>query len=124
MPNVTDLISRPHIQSIFTNILAQHSSGPLEEEDSQALSPERHQVGISFEGFIHCIAQVAIKCALWPGSGYSEQVFALLQSMERSQGKSKIAKNGRCTTVIGPFRSTVKTPKKKKNSLPTSTIYS
>merc|ERR1711871_3570 len=110
---VPDLITRPFVRRIFSSMLTDYSSGPLQEEDSQVLSPEHHQPGISFEGFIHCIAHIAIKCALWPGSGPSEQVFALLQSMERSRGKSKIAKNGRCTTVIGPFRSTVKTPRKK-----------
>ena len=103
-------------------MLTQHNSGPSWEndEDMSILSPEKRQSGISFLGYLHCLAYMAIKSALWPDQPHSRhsrpsthhQVFALLQWMDRSNGKKKIARNGRCSAVIGPFRSTVKTPSK------------
>jgi hypothetical protein len=118
----SDLLSKPEARLIFGDVLPEHNSGSGEEDaDVGMLSPERHQAGLSFEGYLWCLAYMAIKSALWPqeprGNGdepsEEHQVFALLQWMDRSSGKKKIARNGRCSAIIGPFRSTVKTPKKK-----------
>ena len=118
-----DLLSKPEAKYIFGEVVSEHNSGSgYEDEDMGMSSPDKQKPGLSFEGYLWCLAYVAIESALWPiedkngsGPGPSEehQVFALLQWMDRSSGKKKLARNGRCSAVIGPFRSTVKTPRKK-----------
>ena len=109
-----DLLSKPEAKYIFGEVVSEHNSGSGDEDEDMGMSsPDKQKPGLSFEGYLWCLAYVAIESALWPiedkngsGPGPSEehQVFALLQWMDRSSGKKKLARNGRCSAVIGPFR--------------------
>ena len=135
---VPDLLSKQAAKAVYEDVLPGHSSGWGGEATAvggTSNSPDSkadQRPAMAFSGYMVCLSRIAIRSSLWPGGGQQEpaaaaggaggvggsgvdqhhQVFALLQWMDRSRGKAKIA-NGRCTSVIGPFRSTV-TPRRNK----------
>ncbi len=128
---VPDLLSKQAAKAVYEDVLPEYSSGWGGEATMVGGAPNSpdsktdQRPAMAFSGYMVCLSRIAIRSSLWPGAAgggggggggggvdHHHQVFALLQWMDRSRGKAKIA-NGRCTSVIGPFRSTV-TPRRNK----------
>ena len=96
---VPDLLAKQQIQEIYSYVLESHMN---------ACREDLREEGLSFACFLVALGRIAVVCSLWPEAQCTprHQVFALLQWLERSGGKKKMAQ-GRSTTVVQPFRSTV-----------------
>ena len=118
-----------------------HSNQDKNNMSFSKSSPESHP-GMSFQGFMICLSEIAIQSSLYDedledqdqnaindnidnidgnnnGNNNNDEkdekrIFSLLQWMERSKGKTKMSQS-RTSVMIEPFRSTI-TPIKRKKS--------
>jgi hypothetical protein len=106
---VPDLLCKRNVQTIFDQVLPSHSStrGKQRHDGEKDFEERKNSPeGMSFSGFMVCLSEIALGSCLCGEESEGEEVFSLLQWMERSKGK-KIMSQSRTSMLVEPFRSTV-----------------
>ena len=150
---IPDLLNKKVVRNMYAVVLPNYNSNTglqrVQDHSNQdknnmsfsKSSPESHP-GMSFQGFMICLSEIAIQSSLYDedledqdqnaindnidningnnnGNNNNDEkdekrIFSLLQWMERSKGKTKMSQS-RTSVMIEPFRSTI-TPIKRKKS--------